>query len=170
MNEMQSLYFVSSEYRNLCEALFENADEETGEVDEMLARALTVKEEAFAEAAVNVATIFRRLENEEALYKAEIERLEKIKSKIASKKESVANAIKIACERTGVTKINGVHANISFRASERTIIDDEKLIPEEYITKKVVESIDKTKLKTALKNGVEIVGARIEKIQNIQIK
>lgn len=58
---------------------------------------------------------------------------------------------------------------LSFRKSEKTIVDDINLLPEVYL-KYAEPKADLTEIKKAIKNGEEINGAHIEETQNIQIK
>lgn len=58
---------------------------------------------------------------------------------------------------------------LSFRKSEKTIVDDINLLPEVFL-KYAEPKADLTEIKKALKNGQEINGAHIEETQNIQIK
>lgn len=58
---------------------------------------------------------------------------------------------------------------ISFRRSEKTIIDDIYSLPESFL-KYAEPKADLTEIKKAIKNGEEIKGAHLEETQNIQIK
>lgn len=58
---------------------------------------------------------------------------------------------------------------LSFRKSEKTVIDDIYSIPENFL-KYAEPKADLTEIKKAIKNGEEIKGAHLEETQNIQIK
>lgn len=58
---------------------------------------------------------------------------------------------------------------ISFRRSEKTVIDDIYSLPENFL-KYSEPKADLTEIKKAIKNGEEIKGAHLEETQNIQIK
>lgn len=58
---------------------------------------------------------------------------------------------------------------LSFRKSEKTVIDDIHSLPENYL-KYAEPKADLTEIKKAIKNGEEIKGAHLEETQNIQIK
>lgn len=58
---------------------------------------------------------------------------------------------------------------LSFRTSERTIVDDIHSIPKSFL-KYSEPKADLTEIKKAIKNGEEIKGAHLEEMQNIQIK
>lgn len=58
---------------------------------------------------------------------------------------------------------------ISFRRSEKTVIDDIYSLPKNFL-KYSEPKADLTEIKKAIKNGEEIKGAHLEETQNIQIK
>ena len=59
---------------------------------------------------------------------------------------------------------------LSFRPSESVEITDESLLNDEYVTKKVVITPDKNKIKKDLKEGFKVEGAEFNHNQNLQIK
>ncbi len=63
-----------------------------------------------------------------------------------------------------------MYADISFRASEQTVIDNADAVPEEYMTVKTTYTPNKTAIKEAIKAGKEVPGAHLEQKKNIQIK
>jgi hypothetical protein len=62
----------------------------------------------------------------------------------------------------------GVGGTLSFRKSEQLVITDEDYIVSDY--KKIEVSVDKAKLKDAIKRGYNCPGAHIEENMNLQIK
>lgn len=59
---------------------------------------------------------------------------------------------------------------LSFRKSESVEITNEELLPKDYITVKTVEQPNKTAIKEALKNWVDVPWASIKVNQNLQVK
>lgn len=170
MNEnKQSLYNLTTEYQSLYNQLIESADE-NGEIDIAISQALAVKEKEFTEKAIAVATVYRKFDNEIALYEQEIKRLQDYKKRLEKCRDRVKENLSTACQSVGIEKIDGMYANISFRASESVEIDDLSLIPEKYLTKKVEIKPDKTAIKKAIQSGIEVNGAHIEMHNNLQIK
>lgn len=163
-----SLYGLTTEYQSLYNQLIESVDEETGEVDITISNALTAKGKEFEEKAVAVASVYRKFDNEIALYEQEIKRLQEYKERLKKCKERLKDNLSYACQTLGYEKIDGVYAHISFRTSEETIIDDEDMLEEEFIRVKVEPN--KTAIKNAIKAGIEVRGAHIEKKKNINIK
>lgn len=167
---MPNLYLLAKEYKDLENALLASVDEETGELDIDISKAVEKAQGTFEEKAIAVATVFRNLGAYSGDIDAEIKRLQALKKRVDREQERVKDYLAQACEMTGTKQINGIYANISFRKSEQTIIDDESALPKEYVIEKVTYSPDKTKIKAAIKAGQEVQGAHIEIKQNIQIK
>lgn len=63
---------------------------------------------------------------------------------------------KTAMEMFGDKSVETVSNKFTIRKSERVIIADETLLPEQYFKSKLVVSVDKTAIKTAIKNGLNI--------------
>lgn len=164
-----SLYNLTTEYQDLYNKLIESADND-GVVDITISQALAVKEKEFTEKAIAVATVYRKFDNEIALYDQEIKRLQDYKKKLEKCRDKVKENLSNACQIVGLEKIDGLYAHISFRASESVEIDDLTLIPKEYLIEKVEIKPDKTAIKKAIQSGIEINGAHIEKKHNLQIK
>lgn len=165
-----SLYELTNEVENLYLMLEDSIDLETGEIDEQINKALEVKESEFNDKAVAVATVWRRYQSRLDLLENEIARLTALKNKAKAVQGKLEYSLTTACERLGKEKIEGISANISFRKSDKTIIDNEEIIPEDYFNITMVKKPNLTEIKKAIKNGVEIPGARIETRKNIQIK
>jgi hypothetical protein len=167
---MSNIYSLTNEYENLYNQLLQSANDETGEVDSELLNFLQVKEEEFDSKAISIATISRKFENNISEIKAEIDRLTEIKKRVEKIKTRLDSVLSDSCQRLGKVRIDGLHANISFRLSEQTIIDDETKLTDEFLIIKTTKAPDKTKIKNAIKSGIEIDGAHIEQKNNIQIK
>ncbi len=164
-----SLYVLSEEYKSLYEQLYNSIDED-GVVDVQIMNALTVAKGTFEEKATSVATVCRMLENDEEQIDNEIKRLTAIKKRIGNEKNRIKQYLSESCQKTGIDSIKGLYANISFRQSEETVIDDESLIPDEFLIAKTTITPDKTKIKASIKAGQVVPGAHIESKKNIQIK
>ena len=167
---MANLFQLATEYNNLYNRLIETADVETGEVDVDISTALEQIQGTFEEKAIATATVFRMLDAESKKIAFELERLSTIKKHIDKEQDRVKNWLKQACETARVESLKGMYANISFKESERTIIDNEAFIPKEFIRVKTTYEPDKTAIKAAINAGREVPGAHIETKRNIQIK
>lgn len=165
-----NLYNLTSECKGLYDAILATADEETGEADLSLVTALAQRQEEWDKKAVSVACVFRALGEDSDRIGREIERLTAMKKRLDRERERVKEGLDAACRALGVESVKGMHANISYRASEQTVIDDELSLPEEYLTVKTTYTPNKTAIKEAIKAGKEVPGAHIERKKNIQIK
>lgn len=163
---MNALYKLGEEYNRLLDELLETANED-GEVDLDISKQLEEIHGAFTEKAISVATVYRSLEQEAERYRAEEKRLAEIRRKLERHAEAVKSYLARECINTGVEKIGGVSANISFRTSEKTVIDNEAEIPDEYW--RVKREPDLAAIKAAIKAGKEIEGAHLQTCKNIQI-
>lgn len=165
-----SLYSLTDECRNLYDALMASVDEETGEVDISLVNALAERQEAWEDKAVAVACVYRSLDEDAARVGREIERLTAMKKRLERERDRVKEGLSTAFTALGVEKVKGMYADISFRASEQTVIDNADAVPEEYMTVKTTYTPNKTAIKEAIKAGKEVPGAHLEQKKNIQIK
>lgn len=165
-----NLYNLTSECKGLYDAILATADEETGEADLSLVTALAERQEEWDKKAVSVACVFRALGEDSDRIGREIERLTAMKKRLDRERERVKEGLDAACRALGVESVKGMYANISYRASEQTVIDDELSLPEEYLTVKKTYTPNKTAIKEAIKAGKEVPGAHIERKKNIQIK
>lgn len=165
-----SLYSLTDECRSLYDALMASVDEETGEVDISLVNALAERQEAWEDKAVAVACVYRSLDEDAARVGREIERLTAMKKRLERERDRVKEGLSAAFTALGVEKVKGMYADISFRASEQTIIDNADAVPEEYMTVKTTYTPNKTAIREAIKAGKEVPGAHLEQKKNIQIK
>lgn len=164
-----SLYNLTTEMLDLQNQLYESIDDD-GVVDTLISQALECKEKEFTEKAVAVANVYMKFDDEIELCEKRITALTEYRDKLKKCKNKLGDSITVACERTGIERIDNVNARISFRASESVEIDNINLIPKEYLTEKVEIKPDKTAIKKAIQSGIEIQGAYIEKHKNINIK
>ena len=74
-------------------------------------------------------------------------------------------------EKSGVKKIDSPEISISIQKNPyKVVITNEKEIPAEFIDTKETETINKEKLKEALKNGMEIAGCKLVQENRLTIK
>lgn len=168
MNKV-TLYSLSEEYIQLFEALMLSADE-NGEIDSDISLALDNISGKFEEKAIAVATVWRAIDSYENDIATEIKRLQAIKKRVERESDKLKSYLSDACQKTGLMRLQGVHANILFKKSKATIVDDIEKIPKEYIEEKITYTPNLNKIKSAIESGTIINGAHIEERNNIQIK
>lgn len=139
-------------------------DNETGEIidTDKLNELQIAKDEKIE----NLALWYKDLIAEANALKEEKEAFAEREKAAKNKAESIMNYLSYVLngENFKTTK-----CALSFRKSERTVIDDIYSIPEIYL-KYAEPKADLTEIKKAIKNGEEIKGAHLEEAQNIQIK
>lgn len=146
------------------QSILECIDSETGEIID--ADKLNDLQIARDEKLENLALWYKDLLAEANALKEEKEAFAEREKAAKNKAESLKNYLSYALngENFKTTK-----CALSFRKSEKTVIDDIYSIPESYL-KYAEPKADLTEIKKAIKNGEEIKGAHLEETQNIQIK
>ncbi len=145
------------------DAILNLVDDETGEVTNVeMFEQLQMEEDEKIE---NIALWIKSLDAEAKAIRDE----EKSLAERRAVKEKKAQSLKdFLAKYLDGRKVETPRMKIGWRKSEKVVIENEEMIPEMYT--KLVKSIDRTELKKALKEGIEIEGARIEHNNNIQIK
>lgn len=105
---------------------------------------------------------------------AEVEALKSEEKKLAERRrikenkiESLKDYMLRSMKDTDTSKLETSRVALSTRKSQRVIVDDEDLIPVDYLVLK--QTVNKTELKKALKAG-EVEGAHIEEFTNLTLK
>lgn len=120
--------------------------------------------------AENSAKYFLHLENMAAGMSEAIKKMQARQKAIQNRANSLKGYISRSLNHAGFDKYEVADLKLSYRKSEQVIVEDESKIPREFIKAKTTESVDKTALKRAIKEGVVIDGACIQVNQNLQIK
>lgn len=101
---------------------------------------------------------------------SEIDRLIHLKKYYDNKEAKLKSYLAYNMHKIGKDRLETEKAVLSFRKSTSTEILDATLIPNEYITIKQVESIDKVAIKKDILAGKTVQGAIIKEVNNLQIK
>ncbi|MBR5305971.1 MAG: siphovirus Gp157 family protein [Oscillospiraceae bacterium] len=146
------------------EAILDCIDTDSGEIldAEKLAELFIAKEEKIK----NVGEWYLNLLAEAKALKEEKEKFAARQKAAENKAESLKRWLDFALqgERFKTTTVQ-----ITYRKSEQVVIDDVYKIDEKYL-KYAEPTADKAEIKKALKQGEEILGARLEQKTNISIK
>ena len=139
-------------------------DTETGEIADFEAfEALNMEKEQKVE---NIALAYKNALSDAEALKAE-------KNSFAEREKSAkANADRLKAYidfALGGAGFKTPKVNISYRKSTALVVDDISKIPANYLVTKPAEA-DKTALKAAISDGIEVGGCHIEERQNIQVK
>ena len=156
-----TLYEICEQLRN-----FElDIDEETGEI--LNGEELDKVELDFDTKAENVALYVKNLKAEAKMVKEEKLALAKRQASLEKQVEWYENYLdSMLVERPFPTSSK---VKVSWRKSETLEGEDWTLVPEDYL-KPNDPSVDKTALKKAIKEGLEVEGWYVEEHRNIQIK
>lgn len=124
-------------------------------------------EDDFSEKIENCIKVIRNKNARVEAYKAEIERLKKLKASEEKAIEEIKKRISEAMQLTKHDKLETTLFKIGFRKSKAVVVDEVKL-PKEYMKAKWIP--DKETIKELLKNGATIQGAHIEERRNLNIR
>ena len=131
----------------------------------------------------NTNCLMKLIDGDLEVINKEIERLQAYKRERENKKkwlfDMVDSFIRRQClkedgtldvDKLHSTKMRLPHSFLSYRKSEKAIVDDATKIPREYITTKVEEKPNLTEIKKAIKGGKQIEGCHVETNLSMQIK
>ena len=118
----------------------------------------------------NIVYVIKNLEGNNAAIDAEIERLQALKKRNSSNIDKIKSNILWFMQQNNVDTIKSDLATFSKRKSESTDIENIEQIPQEFITVKQTFVPDKTAIKKAIKEGVEVPGAKVVTNYSLQIK
>lgn len=163
-----TLYEINQEIEAAIAAMFEEVNEETGEVKpgtvELLEQLNIERDEKIETLGIYI----KNLTAEAAAIKAEEKKLKERRDK---KENKIARLKSYLTEQLGGEKWDrSAKVSIAFRTSSPVAIDDESKIPAKFMREKTETSPDLTAIKEAINAGEKVPGAHIEEKKNIQIK
>jgi len=165
------LYEITNDYLALMEAV------ENGEIpEEALADTLEAITTSIEDKADNMACMLKNLDAEIVAIKAEEDRLKERRKVKENAYERIKQYLSDSLQRAGLSKVETARNKITFRKSEKVVIEDELSFVswamenrEDLLTYSVPKA-NLTAIKAALKSGAEVEGAELRVNQNIQIK
>lgn len=163
------LYELTQNYRNL-ESLLDNLGEQEGLTVEMINGALGQVEDDINTKIENTCKVIKEIESDSIGIDEEIKRLSALKKQKENTVKKLKEYVEFEMNGIGLTKVEGKLFKISFRKSKVVKVLDETKIPKEFIKIKTTETISKTDLGKALKNGEIIEGAELVENKSLQIK
>jgi hypothetical protein len=161
---MFRLYDLTAAYKTVLEMLDDD------ENNQALQDTLASIDESLDVKIINYAKMIKSVEMPIETLKKEIERLEKKKKNLQTKKDFFKNAIQISMESAGKTKIKDDLFTVSLQKNPPKLkIKNMNDIPEIYMDFTTI-SYNTTKIKTDLKNGLEVDWAELEQGKSVRIK
>lgn len=126
----------------------------------------------FNDKALKVVQVLNNGDSDVAALKAEAQRLLDRAKVISNGQDRLKEYLRMNMEATEIKKIESPFFTITLtQGRDMAVIDDEKSVPDEYVNVKTVVAPDKRAILAALKKGVDIDGAHIEKSKSsIRIK
>ncbi|QBJ04126.1 hypothetical protein FNU3_103 [Fusobacterium phage vB_FnuS_FNU3] len=174
MAEKQTLWQLTEQGSKLEEMIENSINWETGEVDENYDKLTDLKDEINAlvvSKGKDLIYVLRKQDNYAEAIDEEIKRLQTLKKSYAKKKENLSNYIKMCMIANNIKAIETPVGKLSVvNNAESVEIYDESLIDKKFIKTKVEETISKTDIKNAIKNGEEVQGARLVRNTRLAIK
>lgn len=160
-----TLYEIKDAYLKVLNNLEVNEDGEILNADEVEAM-----QGSFDEKCEAVACYIKEQRALQDAVKNEKDALSKRQKALDSKIDWLCGYLQANMQEVGKREFETPKCKITFRKSTSVNIVDEAVIPEEYIKEEITYKIDKTKIKDALKGGIEVEGASLEVKDNIQVK
>lgn len=161
---MKSLYQISQEVINLASLL------EEVEFTPELEKQLEISQSELQEKAINYGHVIKEIKADVSNIDAEIKRLNDLKqaknNTITRLEESLSNAMQLF----KVDKVEIPTMKIYFRKSDPLEIEDESLIPENFMVRKETVNPNKVLIKKMIKLGNVVPGCKIGEKLNLQIK
>jgi hypothetical protein len=157
-----NLFNIKQEYLAIAQELAE------GELTPELEQQLAITEANLQEKAINYGYVIKTFESECDILDNEIKRLQALKKARTSAIDKLKDNISEAMLLFNITEVKAPTFKLSFRKSES--IECDEVVSEEYCNIKTTITPDKVAIKQAIKEGKEVLGARLIINQNLQIK
>ena len=166
-----SLYTIDQEIQSIIDSIYDSVDE-NGEVqvDFAALEALKIERQAKCE---NIALYIKNCEAEAAAIQAEIDSFAKRKERLDKKAEGLKNVLINSMILNGDKELSTPRYRAVIKSSVSTEIDDQSLIPEEFIrviTKDPELKPDKKAIKAAIQAGKTVAGAHLATNTTVKIE
>lgn len=168
MTQALTLYQIAAEYRNMVSALMDTQDDAAAIADTIEAESFPLEVKA-----QNVAYAIRNLEaSATAIKEAEAQMADRRK-RMEKRAEQIREYLKTCMEVAGVTKIECPHFALSIAKNPASVdIFEPALIPAAFMRQPEPPppAPDKTRIKEALKDGIDVPGAMLAQGTRLAIK
>lgn len=168
MSNNLSLYVIAAEYRNMVSALMDTQDDAQAIADTIEAEVYPLEVKA-----QNVAYAIRNLESSAVAIKEAEAQMAERRKRIEKRAEQIKEYLKTCMEVAGVSKIECPHFALSIAKNPASVdILEPSLIPAEFMRQPEPPppSPDKTAIKAAIKEGIEVPGAMLVYGTRLSIK
>lgn len=163
-----SLYAIAAEFRAMVDHLTDCQDDAQAIADTIEAESFPLEVKA-----QNVAYAIRNLEASAAAIKQAEQDMAERRKRIEKRAEAIRDYLKGCMELAGVSKIECPHFQLAIQKNPPSVdVFEPALIPAVYM--KTLEppppTPDKTAIKQAIKNGIEVPGAKLNAGTRLAIK
>lgn len=163
MSELK-LYELSGDYREALEVLTDLDDDAVQDTLEGLKGALEKK-------SINIGYYIGNLEATATAIDNAIEQMEIRKKAFQKKADSIRNWLKLNMESCGISEIIAPEFTLKIvKNPPKLIIGDEDLIPKRFKEEIITTKINKSWIKSDIKNGEEVQGCNLEFSTRLRIK
>lgn len=163
---MKPLYEIANDYQELLNEIGD-AEEITDEQIELLDQCkddLNIK-------IINVGAFIRNLEVEQEAIEKAIDNMVERSLRIKNKVEKLREYLKQNMEKFNIRHVKSPHFDVKIRLNPFSVnVEDESLIPSEYIKETILRKISKTLIFQELKNNINIPGACLEQKTRVDIR
>jgi|TARA_B110000003_G_C16635500_1_gene528226 hypothetical protein len=158
------LYEIAKDYKDALEELTDIEDEAVVDTLEGLKGTLETKSENIIKYTQNLNSTIHAMKEAE---KSMAERRKKLEKKVLGIKQYVKNVM----EENQINKIETVNFDLSIRKNPpKAVIEDQEMIPKDFVETHVTEKININKVKEELKKGASVQGARLVQETRLDIK
>jgi len=161
------LYKIAEKFNDILELINED-----GELNQDTVQALDDIESEFEEKAIAVASYVKSLEAEQEAIQQAINSMRARQDSLSTKSEQLREYLQFNLQRLSINEISSSpYFKIKIKQCPESIdVFDETAIPAEFVREKTVTSIDKIKIKEAIKDGIDVPGASIQRKLKLEIK
>ena len=163
------LYELTSKRQELLD-LIAAMDSEDLELSDAVGDTLEALDEAIQDKAEAVASFIFSLQADSAALKQEEQRLAERRRLNDAKVERMKTYLVDALDDAGVDKVKSSRFTIGFRKSQAVDVLDLDTLPESLKRTKTIVEADKTAIKEALKQGLDVPGAVLVDNRNLSIR
>lgn len=158
------IYDIQTELRDLLDTV-----DETGELTEVQADLMDKLHGELKEKQKGIIYYIKEAKAFEEVIAEEAKKLAAKKKALANKQDRLLELLGFTMEMEGTKELNFGDVVAKYAMTPPALeVDDESVVPEEYI--KVVKSVDKTSLKKAVQEGLELEGVRLTQKETLRIK
>lgn len=162
-----SLYQIAAEFRQMVDALTDCQDDAQAIADTIEAESYPLELKA-----QNVAYAIRNLEASAAAIKEAEAQMAERRKRIEKRAEQIRDYLKTCMELAGVSKIECPHFQLAIAKNPASVdIFEQSTIPAQYLDfPEPPPTVNKTRVKAALKDGIDVPGARLVQATRLSIK